>query len=58
METHHLNVLLKKYRENRCPPDEMAELTDWYDRFDGEADKIAPCQLFAGYDRNDYRRAF
>lgn len=42
METHHLNDLLKKYRENCCTPDEMAELTDWYDRFEGEAEKIAP----------------
>ena len=42
METHHLNALLKKYRENRCTPDEMAELTNWYDQFDGEAEKIAP----------------
>ena len=42
MEIDHLNTLLKKYRENRCTPDEIAELTEWYEQFDGESEKIAP----------------
>lgn len=42
MGENHLNTLLKKFRENCCTPAELAELKDWYERFDEEAGKINP----------------
>lgn len=42
MGINQLYTLLKKYREQKCTPEEWQLLNEWYEQFDGEAESI-PC---------------
>lgn len=41
MEIHQLYTLLKKYRRNRCIPDELEVLEQWYAQFDKDIEKVS-----------------
>lgn len=40
MGTPTIETLLQKFRENRCTPEELADLEEWYAQFDGEVEHI------------------
>lgn len=40
MSVSEVYNLLKKFREKKCSPEELAQLNDWYEQFIGEAEHI------------------